>query len=59
MNQTFEQWMEMVDRAVWRLAGASAYDLTDYCYRDAYDSGESPGATARRAIAADRGEDEE
>lgn len=51
---TWEAWMRLVDAAVARIAGLSAYDLPDYCYRDAYDDGESPTATARAAIRAAR-----
>jgi hypothetical protein len=51
MNKaTFEEWMAAVDLAVERLIGCSVYDLSDYCFRDAYDDGRSPVSVARAAI---------
>jgi len=49
-KSTFEDWMARVDAMVERLIGCSAYDLADYCYRDAYDDGRSPLSAARSAI---------
>jgi len=56
-RDTFDDWMKKVDQAVESLVGVSAQDLADYCYRDAYDSGASAKATAKRAIRADQGQD--
>jgi Family of unknown function (DUF5419) len=50
----FGVWMVKVDDAVKTLAGISADDLADYCYRDAFEDGLSPKQAARRAIKADR-----
>ena len=48
----FDEWMNQVNRVVLKKTGIFADDLPDYCYRDAYDDGESPGSTARAAIRA-------
>ena len=49
---TFAEWMNQVNSVVLKKTGLFADDLPDYCYRDAYDDGESPGRTARAAIRA-------
>jgi hypothetical protein len=50
MKRTFDDWMSAVNAAVERLAGLSADDLPDVCYRDWYDDDVSPVSAARRAI---------
>ena len=49
---TFDDWMARVDEAVQLKAGLSAYDLPDYCYRDAYEAGTPAVTVARAAIRA-------
>jgi hypothetical protein len=46
----FEDWLNEVDEAVYRIAGVSRRDLADYPYRDAYDAGEAPEDVARALL---------
>ena len=46
----FDVWMQLVDMAVRQEVSCSAYDLEDYCFRDAYDNGESPTHAALLAV---------
>lgn len=55
-RSTFEQYMQAIDFWCNRLAGLSVYDLSDYCFRDAYDDGVKASTVARRAIKASRDE---
>jgi hypothetical protein len=48
----FQQWMKNVDLIIQRKTGLSAYDLPDYCYRDAYEDDIAPLTAANRAIKA-------
>jgi hypothetical protein len=48
--KTFEEWMRKVDAIVEHIAGCSVYDLDDYCFRDAYEEGCSPGNVASKAL---------
>lgn len=51
MNQTFDDWMARVDLIIAAiLSGLTSEDLTDVCYRDMYDAGETPRQAARCAI---------
>lgn len=50
MKSSFEAWMAKVNAYVEKLAGLSADDLPDCCYRDWYDDGVSPANAARRAL---------
>ena len=53
----FDEFMRRVDACIARLSsGLSSSDLTDYCYRDAYEAGERPAHVARAAIAKARGD---
>jgi hypothetical protein len=36
-----------------RRVGVSIFDLSDWAWRDAYDTGETPGAGVREALRAD------
>ena len=47
---TFDEWMKIVDRYVWALAGCSVHDLSDYCFADAYEDGRRPATVAKAAI---------
>ena len=49
---SFEAWKYVVNTHIQRLAGLDADDLPDFGYRDAYDDGATPLATAKRAIKA-------
>jgi len=51
-HTTFTEWMRQTDQAVFKKCGMFADDLPDYCYRDAYDNGDSPARTASAAIRA-------
>lgn len=53
-KQTFEEWMARVNQLMDNYCGMVSEDLPDWCYRDAYDDGRTPGAAAREAIAAAR-----
>lgn len=53
-KQTFEEWMARVNQLIDNYCGMVSEDLPDWCYRDAYDDGRTPGAAAREAIAAAR-----
>jgi hypothetical protein len=50
----FEAWMKKVDQACEARFGISIHDLPDYCFRDAFDDGETPARTALDAIRAAR-----
>ena len=50
----FETYMDQVNAYLNRLCGMSAYDLPDWCYRDAYDDHMTPRAAAREAYRAAR-----
>ena len=50
MNITFENWMKRVDTYCQHVSGLSCYDLSDTCYHDKYDMGDSPSETARQLL---------
>ncbi len=37
MTTTFQQWMRQVDRELIERCGLTHRDLSDFCYRDAFD----------------------
>lgn len=39
---TFNAWMKELDLLCWSEYGLSIHDLPDMCFRDSFDSGESP-----------------
>lgn len=58
MKKSYAEWMNDVDQACWKLAGCSAHDLADYCYRVATSRGQKrrgqptrrrPGAACKLA----------
>jgi len=51
-RKPYDQWKAEIDHFLFALCGLCADDLPDYAYRDAYDDGKSPQATARAAYRA-------
>jgi hypothetical protein len=49
---TFDEFMKKVDANLSRWYGIVSADIDDYCYRDAYEDGESPVRTASLAAKA-------
>lgn len=50
-RQSFGEFMKKVNSALEKKCGLGAGDMEDYCYRDAYDDGDSPSAVARAVLA--------
>ncbi|AOT25011.1 hypothetical protein PBI_KALPINE_92 [Mycobacterium phage Kalpine] len=48
---SFEVWMRHVDGLLTKAWGVTSRDIADRCYRDSYDSGESPARVVRDIIA--------
>lgn len=48
--QSYDEWMEAVDRRVAARAGMSVHDLPDWLSRDAYDGGDTPDEGALLAL---------
>lgn len=48
--------MQEVDKVLDRICGVCSLDLSDYCYRDAYDDGRTPSSVARAALRNSGGE---
>lgn len=46
---SYDEWFAQADRSCWTLFGVSAYDLPDYCWRDAYDRKRTPQQAAKSA----------
>jgi len=42
-NAGFAEWLREIDLSVFDLCGLAVFDLEDFMFRDAYDSGEDPG----------------
>lgn len=55
-RETFESWMENVDRAVAAKTGLRVHDLPDCSFRNWYDDGVRAKSAASRAIRAARDE---
>jgi hypothetical protein len=49
-DSAFEVWMKKVDAVCNNRYGISIYDLPDFCFRDAFDDGETPASVVREAI---------
>lgn len=49
-DSAFEIWMKKVDQACEARFGISIHDLPDFCFRDAFDDGETPARVALEAI---------
>lgn len=49
-STTFEEWYALVSRNLVRIAGVSADDLADQCWRDWYDDELTPLAAANLAL---------
>ena len=49
----FAAWLLVADALCLRRVGVSIFDLSDWSWRDAYDTGEPPGAAVREALRAD------
>ncbi len=49
----FQNWMKDVDRFLEGLCGLSSLDLSDYCYRDAFEDGVSAKRAAAMALKSD------
>ncbi len=49
-DKCFAAFMQKVDAYLSRRVGLVSADLADYCYRDAYDDGDSPAEAARAAL---------
>jgi hypothetical protein len=52
-DRGFAGWLLVADALCRRRVGLSIFDLTDWAWRDAYDTGEPPGAAVRQALRAD------
>jgi|GEM_PF-5348853 len=49
----FAGWLLVADALCRHRTGVSIFDLADWAWRDAYDSGEPPGAAVREALRGD------
>jgi hypothetical protein len=49
---SFEQWMQRLDRVVYRACGMTSSDLPDACFHDWYTDGITPAQGARLLIEA-------
>ncbi len=49
-NQTFGEWMTLVESAIENKIGLNTLDLPDYDFYDAFDSGKCPATTAAKCI---------
>ena len=52
-DRGFAAWLLVADALCLRRVGVSIFDLSDWSWRDTYDSGETPGAAVRDALRAD------
>jgi hypothetical protein len=52
-DRGFAAWLLVADALCTRRVGVSIFDLADWAWRDAYDTGETPGAAVRDALRAD------
>jgi len=52
-DRGFAGWLLVADVTCTRGLGVSIFDLSDWAWRDAYDSGQKPGTALREALAAD------
>ena len=49
----FAAWLLVADLTCIRGVGVSIFDLSDWAWRDAYDTGQNPNAAVREALQAD------
>lgn len=49
-DSAFDVWMKKVDAACEARFGISIHDLPDFCFRDAFDCGDTPARVALEAI---------
>lgn len=47
---TYNRWMNAVDAALIAQCSLPSADLADWCYRDAYEAGQSPTDVAREVL---------
>ena len=52
-DRGFAAWLLVADALCLRRVGVSIFDLSDWSWRDAYDTGQPPGAAVREALRAD------
>ena len=52
-DRGFAAWLLVADVTCTRRLAVSIFDIADWAWRDAYDSGEKPGAAVRDALRAD------
>ncbi|HET8659174.1 MAG TPA: hypothetical protein VFM55_09270 [Micromonosporaceae bacterium] len=52
-DRGFAAWLLVADAICTRRLAVSIFDIADWAWRDAYDSGEKPGAAVREALQAD------
>jgi hypothetical protein len=52
-DEGFAAWLLVTDVICTRELGLSIFDLADWTWRDAYDSGATPGSALQDALAAD------
>ena len=52
-DRGFAGWLLVADALCRRRVGVSLFDLSDWAWRDAYDTGETPGAAVWEALRAD------
>ena len=49
-DKCFNAWLAKVSEQIDKLCSLSIDDLDDYCYREAYEDGQTPSMVARHAI---------
>ena len=52
-DRSFAAWLLVADAICTRWVVVSIFDIADWAWRDAYDSGQKPGAAVRDALRAD------
>ena len=52
-DRGFAAWLLVADLTCVRSVGVSIFDLSDWAWRDAYDTGQNPNAAVREALQAD------
>ena len=50
MAKTFAQWMGQVNKLLIQMCGMSSECIADYCYRSAFDCGDTPEEAAQDAL---------
>lgn len=49
-DKEFKEFMRQVDNALVAKCGMTHHDLSDFCYRDAFESGENPSEVADEVL---------